>query len=189
MGSKTRIIKTKGIRAPDIILAFLRSENVHEPQNFLTQICYETSAFLPFYFLLVQGRLSLADATKIVTSEPSTQPAKTKFLQRIVEDSSLSVPLPCAANAAGQRKLRARELLLRKQIPSDPDAQCLKDMLAMIRTLQELEVEAEFVKAQLEKWFNGHYAHGASDVNHEIRRAVCYVDFVLNRLILPASVT
>jgi hypothetical protein len=37
------------------------------------------------------------------------------------------------------------------------------------------------VKSQLEKWFNKHYAHGDSGINHEIRRAICYVDWLLNR--------
>ena len=97
------------------------------------------------------------------------------------DDSSLGIPMPFAGHAAGQRKLKIREILLRKQIPANPDGQCMKDLLAMIRTLQWEELEAGFLKSQLEKWFNKHYAHGDSSINHEIRRAVCYVDWLLNR--------
>lgn len=181
IGTKTRIIKTKGIRAADIVLGFVRSEKVAEPQNFLTQICYENTAFLPFYFLLEHGKMSLDDAAKIVSAELSTQPAKAKLLERIKDDSSLKVPVPSAKLAAGQRKLKIRELILKKQIAPNPDPQCLKDMLAMIRTLDRDELDGAFVKSQLEKWFNKHYAKGESGVNHEMRRAVCYVDWRLNR--------
>ncbi|MGH7967799.1 MAG: hypothetical protein ACREIC_03625, partial [Limisphaerales bacterium] len=110
-----------------------------------------------------------------------TQPAKTKFLERIKDDSSLGIPMPYSGHASGQRKLRIRELLLKKEIPANPDTQCLKDLLAMIRTLQRPELDAGFVKGLLERWFNKHYAHGDSNVNHELRRSICYVDWLLNR--------
>ena len=42
----------------------------------------------------------------------------------------------------------------------------------------ESELDVVYVKGLLERWFNKHYAHG--DLNHEIRRAVCYVDWLLN---------
>jgi hypothetical protein len=178
---KAHVIKTKGIRASDIILGLLRSETIAEPQNYLTQICYENTAFLPFYYLLKPGKMTLEDAAKIVGEERSTQPARAKLLERMKNDSALRVPMPFAGNAAGQRKLKVRDLLLKNQIPSNLDAQCLKDLLAMIRTLPQVDLDAGFVKSQLEKWFNKHYANGDSAVNHEIRRAVCYVDCLLNR--------
>ena len=179
LGSKTQIVKTKGIRAPDIVLGFLRSEKIAEPKNYLTQICYENTAFLPFYFLLKQDKMTLDNAAKIINDEHSTQPARTKLLERVRCDDGLKVPMPFSGNAAGQRKLKNREILLKKEIPANPDAQCLKDYLAMIRTLQRSELDLGYVKGLLERWFNKHYAHG--DLNHEIRRAICYVDWLINR--------
>lgn len=178
-GGKTHIIKTKGIRAADIVLGFLRSEKIDEPKHYLTQICYENTAFLPFYFLLKRAKLSLHDAAKIISEEPSTQPARAKLIERVKCDDGLKIPMPFAGNAAGQRKLKNREILLKKEIAANPDPQCLKDMLAMIRTLLRNELDAVYVKGLLERWFNKHYAQG--DLNHDIRRAVCYVDWLLNR--------
>jgi len=178
-GGRTHIVKTKGIRSPDIVLGFLRSEKIVEPQNYLTQICYENTAFLPFYFLLKQSKITLDQAASIISDEHSTQPARTKLLERIKCDDGLKVPMPFSGNAAGQRKLKNRELLLKKEIPTNPEIQCLKDILAMIRTIQRAELDAGYTKGLLERWFNKHYAHG--DLNHEIRRAVCYIDWLLNR--------
>ncbi len=178
---KAHIIKTKGIRASDIVLGCLRSEKIAEPQNYLTQICYENTAFLPFYFLLKPSKMTLDDAAKIVAEERSTQQSKAKLLERIENDSALAIPMPFAGNVAGQRKLKIREMLLKKQIPANPDLQHLKDILAMIRTLKRSELDGSFVKSHLEKCFNKFYANGDSAINHEIRRAVCYVDWMLNR--------
>jgi Putative DNA-binding domain len=184
IGGKTHIIKTKGIRTSDIILGFFRSDKIVEPQNYLTQICYESTAFLPFYFLLKQSKMSLEQATKLINDEPSTHQAKAKLLERITNDSSLKVPMPFAGHASGQRKLKIREMLLKKQIPTDPDKQCLIDVFLMIRTFDLSELDKKFLNGLLEKLFNKHYARGDAGVNHEIRRTVCLIDHLLNR---PAS--
>lgn len=181
VGNRTQIIKTKGIRTPDIILSFLHSDKVDEPKNYLTQICYENTAFLPFYFLLKQGGISLADATSIVSNEHSTQSAKSKLLERIKDDSSLQVKMPSSGNSSGKRKLSIRENLLKKKIPANFDSQYLIDLLMMIRTLQKTEVDRDFVKSLLLRLFNKHYAQSEPRVNDEFRRSVCYVDWLLNR--------
>ena len=178
---RPHIIRTKGIRASDIILGFLRSERIDEPRSYLTQICYETTAYLPFYFLLKLGKMTLVDASRIISEEHSTQPSKAKLLERMKDDSSLGMAMPFGGNVAGQRKLKIREGLLKKEIAPNLDVQCLKDLLSMVRTLQPTELDAKFVMSQLQNWFNKHYANGDSSINHGIRRAVCYVDCLLNR--------
>lgn len=180
-GERAQIYRTKGIRASDIILGFLRSEKIAEPNNYITQICHENSAFLPFYFLLKQANMSMSEATIIVNNEHSTQQAKVKLLERIADDSSLKMTMPSEGNASGQRKLGVRSALLKKKIPANPDKPYLIDFLLIIRTLQKNEVDAKFLKGHLEKLFNRHYAQGDSRVNDEIRRAVCYLDWLLNQ--------
>ena len=117
---KPQIIKTKGIRAPDIILGFLKSEKVQDARSYLTQICYESSAFLPFYYLTMLARLTLSEAEELITNEPSTQPVKAKLLGRIKDDSNLKTPMPSSGNASGQRKLKIRETLLNNEVPAEP---------------------------------------------------------------------
>lgn len=181
ISGKPQIIKTKGIRAPDVILAFLQSQRIEEPKSYLTQICYENTTFLPFYFLLKQGQISLEEAATIVSDEPSTLATKARLLARIKNDSSLKGSMPSIRSAGGQRKLEIREALLRQQLPASPDTQYLKNMLPMIRTLEVSELDKAFVMGQLEECFKRHYAHGDSNLNHEIRRSVCYVDWLLHQ--------
>jgi hypothetical protein len=181
-GNKTQIVKTQGIRAADIVLRFLHTQKVFEPKSYFTQICYESSAFLPFYYLLKQAGIPLPKAVDIINSEHSTMATKAKLLKRIDDDSGLKVPMPCSAIASGQRKLKIRDALLKKEPAlANSDGQAIKDACAMVRTLEKREMPVTYLKDLLEKLFNKHYARGDQDINHELRRAICYLDFALNR--------
>lgn len=180
-GDRLRIVKTKGIRASDIILGFLNFEKIREPQNYLTQICYESSGFLPFYYLLRQAKLTLAQAEDIIKNEPSTQPAKAKLLQRLMDDSGLRLAAPSARTPSGQRKLQVRSRLLKK-LPVNTDERCLRDVFSVIRTLRKNEIDVRFINSLLMGVFNKHYARVSSSINGEFRRAVSYVDFALNHV-------
>jgi hypothetical protein len=150
-------------------------------QSYLTQICYENTAFLPFYYLTRQAALTLAEGEKLIANEPSTQPAKAKLLERIRDDAKLKASMPSSGSVAGQRKLKIREALLKKDVPAGPDSRCLRDIFSAIRTLSRNELDAKFVKGILEKMFNKYYAHGEAALNDALRRAVCYADWILNR--------
>jgi hypothetical protein len=178
---KTEIIKTKGIRASDIILAFLNSQKLDDPQSYFTQICYESSAFLPFYFLLEQAKFNLKRAAEIISKETSTLATKTKLLARIEDDKTLLITLPSKAIASGCRKLTVREAILARKAKIDGDKQSLRDHLMMIRTISKEDMDASYVKKILKSLFQQNYAKGDSDLNHDIRRSICYVDWLLYR--------
>jgi len=174
---KTQIIKTKGIRSSDIVLAFLNSERPVEPNSYITQICYETSAFLPYYFLIAQAGFTLAQVAALIDSEHSTSPAKAKLKERIAGEMALSVSMPSAATDSGQRKLKTRQALLEKKIPATVDGRELDHVLDMIRTLSLKEIDEPYLKELLRKLFNRHFAQGNSQLNDKIRRAICYLDW------------
>lgn len=174
---KLQIVKTKGIRAADIILAFLNSEKPADPHSFITQICYESSAFLPLYFLIVQARLSLEDATALIDKEHSTSPAKAKLRSRIAGEGVLPVSMPSPANESGRRKLKARQALVKKERAITLDGKDLDHVLDVIRTLSLKEIDEPYLKDILRKIFNRHFAKGNANLNDKIRRAICYLDW------------
>ncbi len=51
----------------------------------------------------------------------------------------------------------------------------------MIRTLDDLDIEESYLKKHLLKWFDQHYARPDSELNHDLRRAICYLDWRLFR--------
>lgn len=180
-GRKLRIVKTKGIRAPDVMLAFLNSEKLGDARGYITQICYESSAFLPVYFLVAQAGLTLQGAIELIEAEHSTSFAKTKLLERMDEDDGLSVSLPSPSTDSGRRKLRIRKELLGKKNVAALDGNDLGYALDMIRTLERKEIDERYLKDLLKRIFNRNFAKGNSPLNDKIRRAVCYLDWCLYR--------
>jgi hypothetical protein len=181
-GSKPHIIRQKGIRANDIIRAFLRDEVVDDPKGYLTQICYESSSFLPCYWLIDRAAMLLTEAKAIVSAEQSTVPSKGKLIERLSGEENLRAAMPKDANANGRRKLAVRQKLLDKVAFTKLDKQGLSDVLEMMRTLEGTEIDEKYLKGQLLKIFSQHYANGDSALTDKIRRAVCYLDHELHRI-------
>ena len=67
----------------------------------------------------------------------------------------------------------------------DGDKQSLCDLLTTIRTISKEEMDVSYVKKILKILFNQNYAKGNGTLNQEIRRSVCYVDWLLNRKNAP----
>lgn len=179
--AKFKIVKTKGIRAPDIILAFLNSEKPTEPRSYITQICYESSAFFPIYFLIAQAGLNLSDVASIIENEHSTSPAKSKLKERIANEIALPVSIPSPSNEAGRSKLKIRQAILEKKASSKATGKDLEYMLDMIRTLTRAQLDESYIKDLLRKIFQREFAKGNSPLNDKIRRAICYVDWCIYR--------
>ena len=179
--SRTQVVKTKGIRAPDIVLAFLNSEKLAEPRSYITQICYESSAFLPLYFLIVQAGLSMADALELIDREHSTSSAKEKLKERISDDAALPVSMPSQSLLSGRTKLKIRQTILDKKASSKASGKDLDYLLDMVRTLSAKEIDESYLKSVLKEVFNRNFAKGDSLLNDKIRRAICYVDWRVNQ--------
>lgn len=180
LAQRPKVIKQVGIRGSDIIYAFLKKEKLAETKSYLTQICYENIAYYPFYFLLQQMKISKEKAQEIVSQEPSTQVGKTKLLERMDADTRISQTMPSRKGKAGQRKLKIRSMIEQDEFPSETDSRQLKDALQMIRTFDRAELNITSVKKFLLKVFQKNYAKGNSVLNDEIRRAICYVDWLEN---------
>lgn len=176
-GAKYQILKTKGVRAPDIILAFLNSEEVADPRSYITQICYESSAFLPIYFLMVKAGIGLTEVVGIIEKEPSTSAAKEKLKERIKEESALPVPMPSPSIASGREKLKIRQALKAKKISPRIEGKELEYLLDVVRTLARREIDEPYIKDLLRKIFDREFGKGNPVLNDKIRRAVCYLDW------------
>jgi hypothetical protein len=179
-GGRPHILRQKGIRTSDIILAFLKSETLDDPKGYLSQITYETSAYLPFHFLIRQGKFNLVDAKKLVEAERSTAPTKARLLKRLESDSTLRVQMPSTVTKAGMRKLKVRGDLLIGLAPVEAEGEELNDLLDSIRTLTHGEVKESYLKSILLQIFNRKFAQGDTALNDRIRKTVCYLDLVLN---------
>lgn len=180
-GSRLKIVKVMGIRAQDIISAFLKGEKIADSSSYIKQICYEPSAFLPVYFLGVQMKIKKDEIVNIIDNEGTTSASKGKLLERLTDDRSLPLPMPFSGNSSGKRKLKMRAELLQKKISVRLDLKEIEIFLDMIRTLKGEEIDEVYLKKFLLKIFNKYYGHSNQTLNGKIRRTACYLDWILNK--------
>ena len=77
-------IKVRGIRCNDIIIDFLNQKEIKTPLDYITQICYETTGFLPTYYYISLSNKSTDEIIDILNLETVRSQAKTKLIERIV---------------------------------------------------------------------------------------------------------
>ncbi len=175
---KVHVVKTQGIRATDVIRAFLMAENVSEPMSYLTQIAWESSAFLPCYYYLHLSGLGATQAIGVIEKEHSTSRAKVKLIERLKNDEVLSVAIPSGNNANGDRKLETRKNLLARNLRGDANDKDLGDILDMVRTLKKSDLPLSYIRELLLNIFNKNFAKQEQGLNDKIRRAICYIDWL-----------
>lgn len=176
--ARVQVVKSKGIRSSDIVISFLNSENVKNPSDYVSQIAWEASAFLPVYYYLHLARLNLSQAIALIEEQASTSPAKHKLLKRLNSSDPLGLSVPVRTNKNGQRKLVAREKLLGGITKDSVNDIELSDTLDMIRTINKNDLPPGYLKKLLLGIFNRNFARHNQETNDRIRRAVCYIDSI-----------
>jgi hypothetical protein len=172
-----KIFKTKAIRTPEIVKNFLENKKVDSPEEYLRQICYESSGFLPAYYYLRQANLNRSSAIKLLQKVQSTSPAKNKLIERLGGEDNLTLPVPTSKRSAGKAKLKYREQLEAKSIEIEAinDEKEIRYLLQAIRTLDSTKARSKYVKELLLRLFDAHY--GVTGLlAGEIRAAICFVD-------------
>lgn len=177
-----KIFKTKAIRTPDIIRAFLEGTKVDSPEEYLRQICFENAAYLPVYYFLKQAKLTRADGIKLLQKVQSTSPSKEKLIERLSAEENLGLPVPTGQRSAGKEKLNFRRQLINKSVDlnSNSDVKNLKYLLQAVRTLEPDNVKSKYLRSLLLNIFETHYAV-TNGVAGEIRMTICFIDYILNR--------
>lgn len=177
---KKEIVKTKGIRIGDIVLAFLDQQKVAEPLEYVKQICFESTAFLPVYFFIHLGEIDKSKTIELLDGVVSRAPAKTKLIERLKQKSTQKLDLPYKEAANSKRK----QLIQRweqHQLKDDLAGKDIEDCLQALRGLSSKEVRdhSKYIRKLLKTWFNRHYASAEGALANNLRRAICWIDEAL----------
>jgi hypothetical protein len=168
------IIKPTTIRTPDIVHAFLDQEDVLDPIEYIKQICFERSVFLPIYYFMGKANLSNKATMQIIMDTQSMPDKRDALLNRLSSnDKSLKVGL-----GAGSDEIK--ELILSESIDPKMPIADLEDTLQTIMTLNRSEINDRYLYNLLKEWFDVYYPSDSSDLRNKIRRAICYIDKKIN---------
>lgn len=178
VSSGKEIVRTRGIRAPTIIADFLNGASADAPREYVQQICFESTAFLPVYYYMQQAKLTKQAAIELVQDVKSTSQAKQRLITRLQGDEDLSLRMPSAAHPSGQEKLAFREKLLNREsgLGGDVTPEKAKHLLQALRTLTLSELDRSYVTAEVKTLYDRFYGGSMAQLTYELRYAICFLD-------------
>lgn len=169
-----KVLVVRNIHLPDIIEAFLKQTRVDNPLQFVKQICFESSAYLPvYYFANLSGLDSIDRIRKVIDDVQTASSSRRALLDRLAGDDDLSTHVP-GANCKDAGKLRKLKLkqLLDKSLGEDEEF--IPAALEAIRCLNKEQVDSSYLYPLLWAWFERSYTEkGSAD---KFRRAISHLD-------------
>ena len=171
----------RGIRTSEIVLAFLRQESIIGPAEYIKQICYERSAFLPVYYFIKQSGLTLVETVDMLQRVNSRGTPKEKLIQRLTERKSEAKEIPSGNSKSAVSKRELAKAILDSDVDPNIAEEKLVYCLQAIRGLNadEIVLNSKYVRELLLVWFQTHYASANSTIADNLRRAICWVDEAL----------
>ena len=180
--TKKQIVKTKGIRTADIVLSTLNHENVAEPHEYIKQICFETTAYLPAYYFIKKSGMSLDETIEMLEGVVSRSSTRRRLIERLKSGSTQQVEIPNGNTFAATRKRAYAAALRNKTVNTDLSGKDLEYCIQAIRglTADEVKANSKHIRGILRTWFNKHYAAAQGPLADNLRRSICWVDEALN---------
>ena len=176
-----KIVKTKGIRLGDIVLGFLKGENIAEPTEYIKQICHESTGFLPVYYYIHKAGLTLQSTIVLLNQVVSRSPARQKLVERLSSSSTLHSPLGVIKTNASKKKsefvLKLLDHAVEENLQEGELTYCIQAILGLTDNL--IIDHSEYLMNFLVTLFNKNYTSANSTVVTNLRRAICWVDEAL----------
>ena len=180
--AKKQIVKTKGIRTADIVLSALNQDNVPEPDEYIKQICFESTAFMPVYYFIRKSGMTLDKTVEILESVVSRSATRGKLIERLKGGNTQALAIPNGSTSAASKKRMYAEAVRDNKTITEIAVDELGYCLQAIRGLaaDEVKSNSKYIRELLRIWFNKHYAAAKGPLADNLRRAICWVDEALN---------
>jgi len=175
------------ISSGDIIRAFLRQEAVASPEQFIRQICFGPTGYLPVYYFAKLAGLNLTGLQELIDQTTSRSPSKTKLLERVQGSDDHSCTIPNNSSAETRAKRAWLERIERQNIDLRVSDQELRRFLRTICALDADQIDIDYLFPLLLAVFEEHYEDRGNYLADRLRRAICHVDRVLYRPLLEGS--
>lgn len=178
---KREIVRTKGIRIGEVVEAFLKHSSATDPLEYIRQICFENTGFLPVYYFIHSAGLTTEEAVEMLKDVVSRYTSRKKLIERLENRSTQRSVLPTGAAPTATKKREYAEQLLSNSVEQTVSGTDLKYCLQTIRCLSPDEVRDHslYLRGLLRSWFNQHYASPDGVMAENLRRAICWVDEAL----------
>ncbi|MCD4786315.1 MAG: ATP-binding protein [Candidatus Eremiobacteraeota bacterium] len=176
-----KIIKTKGIRIGDIIVTFLNQDIPDDPEEYIKQICFESTGFLPVYYYMNLANLDSEKTINILEQVISRRQSGKKLVERLRKKSTQHMNMTNSQNEIADKKRELASQLINKKVDENLSEKNLIYCLQALRTLspEQIASNSEDIRDLLKMWFNKYYASASGYLAGNLRRAICWVDEAL----------
>jgi len=165
-------IQEKAINQNDIIVNFLSQIKVRSPQEYLKQICLESTKYLPFYYYCNLANIRLKKFNSFLQNIQGYN----QILSRLSSDSfQLSSILRNTGTTAYNEKKNFKNQLINGNLQMPNDRIRLLYLLSVLRSLQNVDIIRETLLEIYKKPIR------KIGVIADFRLAVCYLDYLENK--------
>lgn len=160
----------------------MNQNNVHKPDDYITQICFESTAFLPVYYFIKKSGMTLDKTVEVLEGVVSRSATRGKLIERLKSGNTQELAIPNGTTYAATKKRKYAEALRSKKVNTGLTGKELEYCLQAIRglTVDEIKSNSKYIRELLRNWFNKHYASAKGPMANNLRRAICWVDEALN---------
>lgn len=166
----------RAVEPSDIFRAFLKSEQVDEPIEYIKRICSELTANYPVYFFIRQAGITTSDAISIVSRTTNRAQGKSKLIERLEGKYINQNELPKTTTHPGKQKETYRQKWLTESIsiPIENIGYCIDALLSL--SSEEILEHEKFIRATLLGIYNSEFENTKCSNATKIRKAICRVD-------------
>jgi hypothetical protein len=175
------VFQLKSIRTPDIVHSFLKQEKVRDPIEYIKQIAYETTGYLPIYYFVNLTGMSKRDIIKILKLTTSRSYAKRKIIERLTCEEDIKEIINRTGTEASRKKLNFKEDIIQKSIPANIPVGDLKYLFLAVKSLDISDFDVEYLLPIIRSYFDAFYESNAIGVADSMRKAICHLDIILSK--------
>jgi len=176
--SNTKVVTKAGIRAENIVRDFLQNIIVDNPLDYIVQICFESSSYLPVFYYIKQSGNSISEVIDIIDNVRSRAQSKVKLIKRIKNKPTLSLTIVSSAKESFKKKSVIKEAILSGIYERNDDVTHVKYFCQVIRSLSRIELIEfrDLISNILLQYYQEYYLDRDFKHMDDLRKAVCFLD-------------
>lgn len=171
----------KALNSSEIVRVFLDQEWVTSPTDYIKQICYENSGYLPVYWFIHLAGQSIEEILKIVAETPSRSQAKGILIRRLSGDDPLQTGSLTTESDACRERLALLQLIKQNVLSSDLPSTTPKRFCEALSNLEQADFTPDYLLPLVKRMFFSEYDTVDGTTATCMRKAICHLDKVMNR--------
>lgn len=170
------------INSDDIFKSFITQEDVDFPQEYIKQICYQTTGNLPVYYFMRKARINTEQTLALLDEIPNNSQVKEYLKNRLLNGNIKYAPIGTGNSQAAIQKRRYLKSILEETLYIPSGNSELKYCVMAFRALTEEQVNEhkDYILNLLYRLYTDFFYNlQYESVKPEIRYTICWIDEAL----------